>query len=117
MVDTILTILKILIMLSCILGCVIALFVVIIRWIRIMLQPIQRMHVKVVEKRGDRPQTFVTFEMPDGTAKELQIADPRIYQPLKENDTGMLTYKELKNSKDHHHRRFIGFIKDPNLDD
>jgi len=95
----------------------IAFMVVTIRMVRIMIQPMQRVQVKVLEKKGETPKVFATFEMPDGTEKELQLVDPRIYRTLKKDDTGVLIYKELKNSKDHRHRRFSDFEKDPNLDD
>jgi len=88
-----------------------------IRMVRIMVQPVQRVHVKIAGGKSEAPQIFATFEMPDGTEKEMHLADPRFYESLKINDTGMLIYRELKNDKDARHREFIWFEKDPHLDD
>jgi len=79
-------------------------------------QPVQRVHVKIAGKRGEASKVFATFEMPDGTEKEMRLVDPRFYEPLKIDDTGMLIYRELGNSKNARHREFIWFVKDPNID-
>ena len=91
--------------------------------------------VKVIEKnmRVDytlRPRTrkpyytyFITFRCPDGLDKELLFStgsNLNVYDSIRENDRGTLTYKEredairrMKNEKRHYNEReFISFKKD-----
>ena len=78
--------------------------------------------VEVVEKRisvfsSNKRKSytyFVTFKFPDGAEKELNVGlNERIewYDYINEGDSGILTYKEIKNSTHSIQRSFINFSK------
>jgi hypothetical protein len=82
-------------------------------------QPAQTAFVKVVKieerlRRNGTPEgnVYITLEFPDGSEKEFRLPELRLFDAYKINDTGTLTYKEYKNSKNHFGRVFISLEKD-----
>jgi len=104
--------------------------------------PQQSEQVEVVGKRyvsdgsidGSIDYYIVAFKFSDNSVKEFEVGsggflalnNPRgVYDSVKEGDTGTLTYREIENieekyKKEELHyagREFIGFEKDPVLDE
>ena len=78
--------------------------------VKVIIQPIQYVHVKVSKKKKGT-SFYVTFEFPDGSEKEFVVG--HAFNDLQENDTGMLSYKEAKTGSHPPERKFISFEKDP----
>ena len=75
-------------------------------------RPKQNEQVRVTNIRARESDLFATFEFSDGSKKEFKI-DVDTFLLAQVNGTGIITYNEWKNAKDHNRRNFYGFVKDP----
>jgi len=94
---------------------------IIVYFIILSNQPLQTEHVEIVSKRteeradpassGNETRYYVTFKFPDDSERDCGIHNVKIYDLLQEGDTGMLSYKQFKNSTSRY-LRFVSFEKD-----
>ena len=110
-----------------ILGGIAVVLPIVIILIRLETQPVQSRRVEVVSKRTkaayyhstgggvykkSTPDGYITFEFSDGFEKEFYVKSAEIYNVLQEGDTGILSYKQVKDGTGIMEKRFISFEKD-----
>ena len=87
-------------------------------FLRVDRQPTQTSYVEVVNMRwrkGGRHISdvyYATFKFADGTEKEFNVINKKIYDSFHVGDKGILTYKQLGDGIGPMTKRFVSFEKD-----
>jgi hypothetical protein len=88
----------------------VAMFLAAMPGVYLMSQPTKKAYVRIISIQEFDSRYYVSFEFRSGIEKKIAV-ECRIFETMQINDTGTLTYKEMKLGKRYHHKVFINFEK------